>query len=107
MNTPWLIPIPNVGRWKEMTTLMQLPFELGAWIVLVPIVLALVVLTLAGSGDKSAQSTAVQKPKEPEKRARPGWLARWRARRGVRHGWSRWTIGYASPTRSTGVDRAE
>src|SRR5258708_3943200 len=86
---------------------MHLPFELGAWIVVVPIVFALVVLTFAGSGGRTSQGTAVQKPEEPQKRRRPGWLARWRARRGVRHGWSRWTIGYASPIVAAGVELAE
>src|SRR6266540_1597927 len=35
-------------------------------------------------------------PQKPEKRRRPGWLARLRARRGVRHGKNRWTTGFSS-----------
>jgi hypothetical protein len=38
-----------------------------------------------------------QHPLEPEKRRRPGWLARLRARTGVAHRRSRWTIGYSNP----------
>jgi hypothetical protein len=35
-------------------------------------------------------------PQAPERRKRPGRLARWRARRGVRHAFATWTIGYSN-----------
>ena len=88
---------------------MQFPFEIGPWIVVIPPLIALVILQLApGSQPNSGGSAALQQaPEEPEKRRRPGWLARWRARRGVRHGWSRWTLGYANGLRSTSLRLAE
>jgi len=88
---------------------MQFPFEIGPWIVVILPLIALVILQLApGSQPNSGGSAAVQQaPEEPEKRRRPGWLARWRARRGVRHGWSRWTLRYANGLRSTSLRLAE
>jgi hypothetical protein len=87
---------------------VQLPVELGTWIVLVPVVLALGVLGMVGTREQgTGSSTSSTKPEEPEKRHRPGRLARWRARRGVRHGWSRWTLGFASPIRPVTVQLAE
>ena len=38
-----------------------------------------------------------QRPLAPEKRRRPGWLARLRARTGAGHGRNRWSIGYSNP----------
>src|SRR5258708_39420716 len=38
-----------------------------------------------------------QGPLAPEKRRRPGWLARLRARTGAGHGRNRWAIGYSNP----------
>ncbi len=87
---------------------MQLLSEFGTWIVLVPIALALVVLHMANSGGHgTTQSRSTEKPEEPAKRHRPGWLARWRARRGARHGWSKWSIGYDNPIRPVAVQLAE
>src|SRR5438067_2381139 len=87
---------------------MQLPFELGTWIILIPVVLSLAVLSLVGTREQGAgPSASSQKPEEPEKRNRPGRLARWRARRGVRHGWSRWSVGFTSPIRPSTVQLAE
>ncbi|HYR17644.1 MAG TPA: DUF87 domain-containing protein, partial [Mycobacterium sp.] len=40
---------------------------------------------------------ARQRPLAPEKRRRPGWLARLRARTGAGHGRHRWAIGYSNP----------
>jgi hypothetical protein len=46
---------------------------------------------------------AGQTPQAPEKRYRPGWLARLRARTGVHHGRRRWSIGYANPILAVSV----
>ena len=35
-------------------------------------------------------------PQRPEKRTRPGWLARLRAKLGVHHRGAKWTIGYST-----------
>jgi hypothetical protein len=43
------------------------------------------------------QIPARQRPLAPEKRRRPGWLARLRAKTGVGHRRSRWAIGYTNP----------
>src|ERR1700682_2120011 len=43
------------------------------------------------------RSSGRQSPLAPEKRRRPGWLARLRARTGVAHRRSRWAIGYSNP----------
>jgi hypothetical protein len=40
---------------------------------------------------------APQLPEAPEKRRRPGWLARQRAKTGAHHGKHRWSIGYSNP----------
>src|SRR5436305_248188 len=88
----------------------QFPFDLGIWAVAIPPLIALVILNLAPDGkSKSSGAAAVQQqaPEEPEKRRRPGWLARLRARRGVRHGWSRWTLGYGNGFRATSIRLAE
>jgi TraM recognition site of TraD and TraG len=87
---------------------MQLPVEVGTWIIIVPVVLALGVLSMVGARDqRSASSSSSAKPEEPDKRPRPSRLARWRARRGVHHGWSRWTIGFSNPVRATAVELSE
>ena len=44
----------------------------------------------------SWRTSARQRPLAPEKRRRPGWLARLRVRTGVGHRRSRWAIGYAN-----------
>ena len=44
-----------------------------------------------------------QRPLAPEKRYRPGWLARLRAKTGVNHRRDRWAIGYANPILPVGV----
>src|ERR1700738_934552 len=86
---------------------MQLLSELGTWTIVVPILLALVALRFVSSGDRSGQSASTQRPEEPEKRHRPGWLARRRARRGVGPGSGRWTLGFANPVRPVTVQLAE
>jgi len=43
------------------------------------------------------RAPARQRPLAPEKRRRPGWLARLRARTGAGHGRHRWAIGYSNP----------
>src|SRR5229473_2582726 len=43
------------------------------------------------------RAPARQRPLAPEKRRRPGWLARLRARTGAGHGRNRWAIGYSNP----------
>src|SRR5947209_10185783 len=49
------------------------------------------------------RTPARQRPLAPEKRRRPGWLARLRARTGVAHLRNRWSIGYANPILPVGV----
>src|SRR5215208_773877 len=44
-----------------------------------------------------------EKPEAPEKRHRPGWLARMRARFGIYHRWNRWGIGYSNPILASSV----
>ncbi len=46
---------------------------------------------------------ARQRPQAPEKRRRPGWIARLRARVGVGHGRNRWGIGFSNSLLSVGV----
>src|SRR5215216_5538004 len=87
---------------------MQFPFEIGSWLVLVPVALALVILALTGNRQPSAAKASNQQvPEDPDKRRRPGRLARWRARRGVRHGFGRWTLGFANPIQPETVSPAD
>jgi hypothetical protein len=87
---------------------MQWLSNLGTWIVVIPIGLALLVLSLSSlRADRVATSRSTDKPEEPSRRNRPGWIARWRARRGVRHGWSTWSVGFDNPIRPASVQLAE
>jgi hypothetical protein len=43
-------------------------------------------------------------PQHPKKRRRPGWLARFRARLGVRHRGENWTVGFSNAFLSTSVE---
>jgi len=49
------------------------------------------------------RSSSPARPQPPDKRHRPGRLARWRAGLGVRHRWSRWTVGFSNGLLSTSV----
>ena len=49
------------------------------------------------------RAPARQLPLAPEKRRRPGWLARLRSKTGVHQGRNRWAIGYSNPILSVSV----
>ena len=49
------------------------------------------------------RTPARPRPLAPEKRRRPGWLTRLRARTGAGHRRNRWAIGYANPIFATSV----
>lgn len=72
-------------------------------LVLLPVVLALIVLNLTGARQPRSSAENPSRPEEPARRKRPGWLARWRARRGVRHRWNRWMLGFADALAPVGV----
>ena len=78
--------------------------ELSPFLALVPAAAAVAILQLrGGSRFGSAGSNRAQRPQDPAKRSRLRWLARWRSRRGVRHGVGRWTVGYSGPVRATSL----